>query len=141
MRVDFYILPDSSEQARERLSCRLAEKAYKSGHTVFLYAESEQQAQRLDEMLWTFRAGSFIPHALGAERLERPPPVLIGNSDPPSPVPHVLITLSNAVPPFFERFERIAEIVDQTAQNRQSGRDRFRFYRDRGLQPHAHRLG
>lgn len=139
MRVDFYILSDSSPDARERLSCRLAEKAYKMGHTVYLHAESDVQAARLDEMLWTFRAGSFVPHTRTNDVSEPAPPVLIGSEDP-SRTADLLITLSTAVPPFFERFERIAEIIDSVEENRRAGRERFRFYRERGLQPHSHHL-
>jgi DNA polymerase-3 subunit chi len=140
MRVDFYILSERSDDARERLSCRLAEKAYKMGHTVFLHAESEIQAHRLDEMLWTFRAGSFVPHARCEDRPDPRPPVLIGSGDPPFTPANLLITLSRTVPPFYERFERIAEIVDQGEENKRMGRERFRFYRDRGVQPHSHHL-
>ena len=139
MRVDFYILSDSAPDARERLSCRLAEKAYKMGHRVYVHAESPAQAQRLDELLWTFRDGSFVPHALGADRTDPPPPILIGSGETADEA-DLLITLSPTVPPFFERFARVAEIVDQNEDSRRAGRERFRFYRERGLEPQSHSL-
>ena len=137
MRVDFYILPDPAPDARERLSCRLAEKAYKMGHTVYLHADSESQAQRLDDLLWTFRAGSFVPHARGGGQ---PSPVLIGSGEAPGAA-DLLITLSAAVPAFYERFTRVAEIIDGNEDNKRAGRERFRFYRGRGLEPQSHHLG
>lgn len=138
-RVDFYILPGSSPRGRELLCCRLAEKAYKKGYSVYLHSESPGQAAQLDELLWTFRAGSFVPHALSSERPALPPPVLIGCGDEPPPA-DILINLASAVPLFFSRFERVAEVVDQDDARRTSGRERYRFYRDRGYPMQSHNL-
>ncbi|MES9977893.1 MAG: DNA polymerase III subunit chi, partial [Candidatus Thiodiazotropha sp. 6PLUC5] len=44
----------------------------------------------------------------------------------------VLINLSQEVPNFFSRFERVAEVIDQEPPVVTAGRERFRFYRDRG---------
>jgi DNA polymerase-3 subunit chi len=137
MRVDFYILSDPAPDARERISCRLAEKAYKMGHTVYLHTDSEGQAQRLDDLLWAFRAGSFVPHARSGSGQESP--ILIGSGEPAADA-DLLITLSASVPAFYERFGRVAEIIDGSEENKRTGRERFRFYRDRGLQPQSHHL-
>lgn len=138
-RIDFYILPDDSAGAGERLSCRLAEKIYKMGRSVYLHTASAEQAARLDELLWTYRAGSFVPHARCPDVPAPPPPVLIGCSDEP-PECDVLVNLAPGIPSRFSRFERVAEIVDGDAANRRSGRERYRFYRDRGYPLHSHRV-
>ena len=61
-RVDFYVLNQSGEQARRQFACKLAEKAYRLKNTVHIVAGSRADAERLDELLWTFRDGSFVPH-------------------------------------------------------------------------------
>ncbi|MEZ5578324.1 MAG: DNA polymerase III subunit chi [Candidatus Competibacteraceae bacterium] len=43
-------------------ACRLADKAYGLGHTVYLFTASEARAAALDDLLWTFRQDSFVPH-------------------------------------------------------------------------------
>jgi DNA polymerase-3 subunit chi len=139
-RVDFYILPGETPAARDLLSCRLAEKACKKGHKVYLHTDSEAHARRLDELLWTFRAGSFLPHALTHDDPNPSPPILIGSGSEAPPVPDVLINLAAGVPPFFAQFERVAEIVDQAAEIKQAGRERFRFYREQGCQPDSHAI-
>lgn len=139
-RVDFYILPGEASTARDLLSCRLAEKACKMGHKVYLHTDSEAHARQLDELLWTFRPGSFLPHALLRDRPPAPPMILIGSGDTEPPVSDVLINLAAAVPPFFDRFERIAEIVDQAPAVKQAGRERFRYYRERGCEPESHKM-
>ncbi len=140
-RIDFYVLSDDSPNARERLSCRLAEKAWKLGHTVYLHAGSPALAAELDELLWTFRDGSFVPHARASNRPEPAPPVLIGSSgEAPSGDIDVLINLDGEVPDFYIRFARIAEIVEPLEPARAAGRARFRFYREHGFEPHSHNV-
>jgi len=53
----------------------------------------------------------------------------------------LLINLANEVPPFFSRFERTLEVVDQTEDVRDSGRVRYRFYQSRGYPLKHHSLG
>ena len=43
-------------------------------------------------------------------------------------------------PPFFSRFERLAEIVGADEADVAAGRERFRFYRERGYEMRAHNL-
>lgn len=140
-RIDFYILADAGAAAREHLACRIAEKAYKAGHRIYLLAESGAHAARLDDLLWTFRDGSFVPHGLDTPRTDPATPILIGEAGTQTAATaDVMINLSSAVPGFFGQFERIAEIVDASAEGRQAGRERFRFYRDQGLEPHSHNI-
>ena len=51
------------------------------------------------------------------------------------------INLSLEMPAFFARFERFAEILDQTEDILLAGRKRYQFYRDRGYTLEYHQLG
>jgi DNA polymerase III subunit chi len=143
-RVDFYVLDDAAGQARERFACRLVEKAWRLQHTVYLHAASAGEAQRLDDLLWTFRDGSFLPHVLDEPGLDAglaaATPVRIGASPEPAFEADILVNLDHAVPLFFSRFERVAEIVSGDDEARGRARDRFRFYRDRGYVLETHRI-
>jgi len=131
-QVDFYILTNPTFQGCEQLACRLAEKAYLKGHYLYLHTEDEHQARQVDDLLWTFRDGSFVPHALMEQAGGAPQQVLIGHSTEPPLEQDVLINLTNDVPLFFSRFLRVAEIVGGEEQQKQQARERFKFYRDRG---------
>lgn len=122
------------------LACRLAEKAYGLGHRVYIHTRSPEQARELDDLLWTFRQNSFVPHALLPFEEDDSPPVFIGWEDKPGVQAEVLINLTHEVPAFFQRFERVAELVDQEPQTLAKSRERFRYYRDQGLTPTSHRL-
>jgi DNA polymerase III subunit chi len=144
-QVDFYISGTDSDDGRLQLACKIVEKATQLDHHVFIHSTSDDEARQLDELLWTFSQGSFIPHrivrgdaAAGEAPLE---PVLIGVNQPPAPGRwDVLINLAADVPDFFSRYERVAEVVDANAVRREQSRERYRFYRDRGYKLNTHQV-
>jgi DNA polymerase-3 subunit chi len=156
-KIDFYVLSEHAPNGRLLLACRLAEKAYLRGHTVHIETASPDQARTLDRLLWTFRAGSFMPHCVCPKNVEAAP-VTIGWRDNPGMLqridkdpqhrpkvaeatPHtVLINLSQEIPACFERYARVCEVVDQQDHILRASRLRFRDYRDSGFDPTTHRL-
>ena len=139
-RIDFYLLPQDDAHARPLFACRLAEKAYQLGHRIYIHTESAQQTRHLDELLWTYREDSFLPHDLHAPGLDPVPAILLGHAAEPEQNTDVLINLAPEVPLFFGRFERVAEIIDQQEGCRRQGRERYGFYRDRGYELKTHQL-
>jgi DNA polymerase-3 subunit chi len=139
-QIDFYVLPDAAARGREHFACRLADIAWRRGRRVYLYAQSPDQAGSLDTLLWTFQAGSFIPHARWPSEWEAQAAVLIGHDGVPDSVHDILINLSDGVPGFFSRFERTMEVVNQEPAVKQAGRERFRYYRDRGYPLQTHNM-
>jgi len=137
-QVNFYILQNSIENARQQLACRLTEKAYHLGHQIYIHTDSESSSQQLDELLWSFRAASFLPHALQASSSAEP--IAIGHTTPPESGYQVLINLGSTIPDFFNRFERVIEIVENGETERQDGRQRFKEYRQQGIDPATHNL-
>lgn len=137
-RVDFYILQDVDLNAACRFACRLAVKAMSAGMPVHLHVTNEPAADDLDELLWSYPEHRFVPHARAdrAEAASREP-VMIG-WEPPRQPDGLLVNLSDHVPTFFGRFDRVAEVVVDA--NRSTGRDRFRFYRDRGYPLFDHHI-
>lgn len=138
-RIDFYLLPGAEPLERLRTACRIAEKAFLLDHDVHIHTADPAVSRRMDELLWTFRDRSFVPHEVEPEDPEAWP-VTIGHAMEPAPRA-VLINLAAEVPPFFGRFERVAEVIDENPQIKEAGRARYRFYRERGYPLHHHRLG
>lgn len=136
-RIDFYLLATDGASARETFCCRLTEKAYRKGYRVFILAEGKEHIRALDQRLWTFRAGSFVPHATAGQAEDEP--VVVGAQIPSSGV-ELLINLTGACPARWQQLSRIAEIVSQRADSLESARERFRCYREGGAEPAYHRL-
>lgn len=134
-RVDFYILPESDTD-RRRFACALVQKAWKTGNRVCLLAADRQQATEFDDLLWTFRDISFVPHALADSPDADTVPVVIGWNNPAGG--DVLVNLSDHLPSAADKFDRIAEIVGGNAEERQSARDRYRQYRSQGHELYNH---
>lgn len=138
-RVDFYILPQAEDSARLHYVCRLAEKAWQQGNRILIHAASPDAAQKIDQMLWTFRADSFLPHdRLPAMQLS---PVHIGTGEDSGSHHDLLINLGASIPAFFSRFERVAEVVTQEEKQLVQSRERYRFYRERGYPLETHNIG
>ena len=130
-QVDFYVLDDRAMGNRFTLACRLSEKIYHQGRRIFIHTDSEEESRHMNRLLWTFRQGSFIPHGMAKECDPLTTPIIISHDKESGEEKDVLINLASGVPSFFSRFERVAEIVDKEPQVVTSGRERFRFYRDR----------
>ena len=139
-RIDFYVLPDRQENGRALLACRLADKAYRLGHTVYLFTASDAQAAALDDLLWTFRQDSFVPHERYPLAGEEGSPVLVGAAAPITVDAQVLINVTDVLPEGFERFERVVELVDSDPEVLAKSRERFRQYRERGCTLETHKL-
>ncbi len=120
------------------VAARLADKAWQQGHRVFINAADESQARTLDELLWSYRPASFLPHGLaGADSSEQ---VAIGWGQDPGDHNDLLINLQLDVPPFFSRFQRVAEVVTQDDASLTALRQSWKFYKDRGYQLEKHDL-
>ncbi|ORU90892.1 MAG: DNA polymerase III subunit chi [Cycloclasticus sp. symbiont of Poecilosclerida sp. M] len=138
-RIDFYVLADDTIEQQHIFACRLAQKASKQGHRVYIHTESEQQSKTLDDLLWAFSPTSFVPHTADKNECSSNP-VYINHSGDPLNIHEVLINLSQQTPDCFGRFERLAELVNQNNAIKQAGRERFKFYKSRGYPLQTHKL-
>ena len=138
--VDFYILKDKAPQAGMQFACRLAEKIFKDGHQVYINTTSGQQLKQLDDLLWTFRQGSFLPHAVCTSNEPEAAPILLGHAIEPDGPSDVLVNLAEDIPAFFSRFSRVTELVSGDDTQREMARTRYKFYKDRGYTVRSHQL-
>jgi len=138
-RVDFYVTSDAGEPARLRLACRIAEKAYLAKQKVLVLCDDAEVLRRFDELLWTFGDGSFVPHdTVTAAGSPCDTPVALTTGALPADHTDVLVNLGNAVPASFEKFARVAEFLDARPEVRAAGRDRFKIYRGKSIEPQTH---
>lgn len=140
-RVAFYVLADADEDGRRGYACRLVEKAYQQDNRVVVRCASPDEARDFDQLLWRFSDRSFVPHELlGAGVDTATPVVVLGDAQEP-PAGDVLVNLGPDVPPWYGHFGRVAELVAGGEAARREGRERYRFYREQGVEPETHNLG
>lgn len=144
-RVDFYVLASADPSARLRFACRLVEKAWLHEHRVRVQLDPGNDSAAFDDLLWTFSDRSFVPHEwLAAEGAPtgQTVPVVLADCDLKGPGERdMLVNLAAAAPAEFQGYTRIAEVVDADDARRKQGRERFRFYREQGIEPQTHEMG
>ena len=140
-RVDFYVSAEAGEGARLRLACRVVEKAYLAKQRVVVFSDEPALIPKFDEMLWTFGDGSFVPHDVVSHAgavVEAPVALTAGPM--PEGAADVLVNLGSGVPSFFEKYGRVAEFLDARPEVRAAGRERFKAYRARSIEPQTHNV-
>ncbi|SNS98280.1 DNA polymerase III, chi subunit [Noviherbaspirillum humi] len=128
-RIDFHSnVPDKLLYA-----CRLVRKARGANFQVVVLAQDAPMLNRFDELLWTFSDLDFLPHAQSHEPHAAMTPIIL-TADDEAELPHrqILVNLSDRTPAAFASFERMFEIVSSEENDRALGRERYRYYKDRG---------
>jgi len=120
--------------ARDRLQAIAAWLAHASseGMPVLVYAPAGERSEQLDRLLWTLPPTGFTPHCRSDDELAAETPIIIASGLDNPPHDGCLLNLSDEIPPGFSRFQQLTEIIGVADDDRLSGRERFRFYRERG---------
>lgn len=143
-QVDFYLIQHPDDQGRMYFACRLCEKAMSQGMKIYIHTDTEQAAQEMDDLLWSFKPESFIPHAIIGidEELDADEeiPVFIGCGQSCDAKATLLINLSTQIPDFHADFERIAEIVPNAETAKSDLRERWNTYKEKGYELKHHEL-
>lgn len=140
MRIDFYILNAGDEQAQAVVACRLAAKAYYANHQVYLHCRDAGHANVLDNLLWTFKEDSFIPHNLADEPIMPAPMVQMGHTTLPLHQQDIMINLATDIPSNHNQFRRIIEIVPANETAKALCREHYLFYKQAGYDLVTHEL-
>ncbi|WP_027966000.1 DNA polymerase III subunit chi [Halomonas halocynthiae] len=143
-RIDFYILPDTTLDARLDFACKLAETIVNKGYRLHIHAQDDAMASAIDDHLWVFRPDAYLPHALlGSEQADNVA-ITIGHQAPPvtdHSAPLAMLNLHSDIPEWFSRFERVAEIINQHQDVLTTKRKCWQVYKERGYPVTAHQLG
>ena len=116
-------------------ACALLGGAAGQGKAVLVYAPDPGLAATLDRSLWTWQALSFVPHCAIDSPLAADTPIPIADSAAAlarARASERLMNLGTQVPPDFERYPRLIEVVGQEDSERQQARERVHFYRQQG---------
>lgn len=133
MQIDFYVLPENDEASRLLYACRLAAKAWRAGHRLYIHCRDAAQCEALDALLWSFSAAHFVPHQQASLGVDAP--VVLAQGEDVGGQHDFLLNLHEQVPPFFARFSRVAEVVNQQPALKTALRESYRFYRQQGYSP------
>lgn len=117
--IQFYILASDDLQDRWAYARRLVVQTLMRGKTVHIHTSCAAHTRQL--MSYFLDADSS-----DGERIS------IDHKGEPEIDQQVLLNLSAEVPHFFSSFETTLEVVHSEAGTRDMGRERYRFYQERG---------
>jgi DNA polymerase-3 subunit chi len=123
-------------------ACRLLRKAWRGGHRIVVTGDPQQLA-RLDQLLWTFDPGEFIPHArlrAGEQPPARlaPTPLWLAEQPADAGPCDVLVNLGPAPLADVPLPVRTIELVARTDDEVAAGRQRWRQHVAAGRMPTNH---
>ncbi|MGE5170453.1 MAG: DNA polymerase III subunit chi [Rudaea sp.] len=121
-----------------KLAARIVAKAYRMHGSVRVLTPDADTTNALDRLLWLDPPLAFLPHCRLASPVAAETPIWIDEELEHPGSGTVLVNLHTEPPPFFSRFERLAEVVGADEAQLAAGRARFRFYRERGYEMRRH---
>ena len=144
MKISFYILPDAEKTRHFIFVCRLIEKIYLNQTAIYLHVDSLNMAHQFDQLLWTYRDDSFIPHHLMHEVIPEEKnclcPIHIGYQDLTPQFSGVIINLQTHVFSLSSHYTEVVEIVFPEPSMQQLARERYKQYRDQGHELITHKI-
>lgn len=138
-RVDFYVIERHVTDGKLRAACRVCGKIHAVGKRAYVQTTDPEQAKLLDDLMWTFDQGSFVPHELyNPGRESGDTPIAIGTASPTGGGYTVLVSTLDTVPEHYAEFARVVELVDNTPEDKNRARERYRWYQGQGCELHKH---
>jgi len=130
MRVQFY----HNTEHPLALACELVVRAHARGRKIALRLADADAARRANQLLWTFDPQAFVPHVAVDSPLAGETPVILAEAGHTAPWPHddLLFNLAHDVPPGFEDFRLLVEIIGRSEAERLPARERWMHYKKQG---------
>ena len=136
-RVDFYLIAKPRFRKEPLLLvCELARKAFASEQPTVILARSQDQAEEIDERLWSFSEDAFIPHQIAGDDDDAITAVLI--VPPGIEVEDRPLAINLRDECAFGKHVRILEVVAADPAERDGSRRRWKQYQSRGFELSKH---
>lgn len=122
--------------AADKLSaaCALLGKTSQQKKNILVFSDEKAVLDTVDRLLWTQSALSFHPHCRANSPLAAETPVVLTDSLASVAQTERLMNLGQIIPPGFERFSSLIEVVGREDNDRLAARDRVKYYKERGCE-------
>ncbi|HET6431707.1 DNA polymerase III subunit chi [Dyella sp.] len=132
-RADFYLI--DKPRFREQpllLVCELTKRAFAAQQPTLILVRDFEQAEAVDDLLWSFDEDAFLPHQLAGDDDDADTAVLIVPPGVETADRPLVINLREECPTL--TFERVLEVVAADEAERTGSRARWREYARRGFE-------
>lgn len=139
-KVNFYLLKQNSHDAVRALCCKLADQQAKQGQRVFVLTSSADTARDMDQLLWSYPADSFVPHALASAAAAQQTAVVIGTDQQLQGSTTCVLNLGEGPVATNDRITAIAEFIVNDEDAKAQSRVRWNHYKQLGYELQLHQL-
>ena len=130
--VSFYQVMNATPASVDATLPALLEKVLKTGKTVVVKCPSEGRMERLDEALWSYKEGSFLPHGTQDDAFKEKQPVYLTTEDENPNGAEILVTVSGATSADFSSFERVLDMFEASDVQKENARERWKDLKSKG---------
>ena len=110
----------------EMRACEIAEHTYAQGERLQIIALDEEQAARLDDLLWTYKPDNFVPHGRWKSMdSESDHPVVITTRKERVPGIASLLTMDYCPVKMVQQFSKVIHVVVVDNQERLEASRRY----------------
>lgn len=135
--VLFYVLETQDSASRLQFVCKLVQKIWHQNRQCDIVCQHSSELEALDEAIWQYKPDAFIPHAVA---LSQPAPIQLWDGQTNSACEDVLLNLHPNFPESFQAYQRTIEVLDQSPELIQRGRERWKKYKSLGFEPILHKI-
>lgn len=141
-KADLYLIAGEGFSDLIQFCCRLTEKALAQGHKIHIQTEEAYQNEALNDALWSFKAESFLPHAVGQHEYQSHPITIDTLSISTNNEGHrdLLILLGANLPANFNDFKRMSILIPNNTDKIEIARKIYKQLKKTGLEVNIHDL-
>ena len=124
---------------KKRIICDLTEKCYNESKKIVLYVQKPEEAEQLDNVLWTWKQSSFIPHVY-VSCMDRtyPEPVVITNDIAENSDFQILLMVNPSPGDIIQKFRKVIDFAEKyDVRLLEASRERFRAYKAQNVNIHT----
>ncbi|MAF81428.1 MAG: hypothetical protein CMK52_00740 [Proteobacteria bacterium] len=143
-RIDFYYDVKDILSFASRIARKLYyEKVVSAKRPLVIRCKDQSHCEEVSYSIYNFSRKDFLPCAEFSDKNADLFPIILSTV---SKMPLwaddiiVLLNLDTKIEITFSSYRRVIEIVDQTEANRQKGRERYKYYKERGYEIFGHRV-
>ena len=114
----------------------LAAEYFSAGTPLLIRTASPERMRSLDQALWTFEAGSFLPHGTAEAGRAESQPVLLTDGEGNPNGAAALVLVDHTVAPDEAAWESIDYVFERSdPAAREAARQQWRLWKDQGHEP------
>jgi DNA polymerase-3 subunit chi len=135
LKTKIYFIVLHSPQ-KQKVVCDLAEKCYQTKKRAVIFSKDPEKAKEIDQLLWTWKQSSFIPHIYSTTLEESVfEPILITSQIGNNFDYNVLILLDAVATETVNKFETVIEFAEKYDISRLTeSRERYKMYKSQDYQ-------